>query len=494
MTGDLRGDGGAMSDRRASPPEAVDALVIGGGPAGLRAAEALAAAGRRVVVAERMPTLARKLLMAGRSGLNLTRQEGASAMAPAYGAAWARLAPILAETDAEAVQAWARGLGQPLYEGSTGRVFPEAMKASPLLRAWRARLEAGGVEFRTRWRWTGGVEAPTGGGTDGEGARGRSAGGGASGGADAAGMREGEAPGGPAMVGSGAGEPDGCGRDRSAKRAPRRSPPPAREAEGEPEGCCRRALRGSVSGRAIPAGVGPTTAGAVAPAVAARDGEGARPSGGAPFEPHGPGASAAFLFDTPEGPRAIRPAVAVLALGGGVVAQARLGRDVGRGRSPPRACRWRPSPPPTPGSPCAGPSPWRAISARPSRAWRSARGGQVSRGEVVVSARGLEGGGLYPLTPPLRAGAPLALDLAPDRDEGAVAAALARVPSKVSLANRLRRALRLSPVKAALLREWGDPSVPLAARIKALPGRHDGLRPMDEAISTAGRRRLGGAR
>jgi len=133
----------------------IDALVVGGGPAGLMAAEMLAEAGRGVILAEARPTLGRKLLMAGKSGLNLTRAEPRPAFAAAYteGADW--LAPILAGFGPPEVVAWAAGLGIDTFTGSSGRVFPGAMKASPLLRAWNRRLEKQGVAIRTRWRWRG---------------------------------------------------------------------------------------------------------------------------------------------------------------------------------------------------------------------------------------------------------------------------------------------------------------------------------------------------
>lgn len=131
------------------------AVVIGGGPAGLLAAGELAAAGHRVLVAEAKPSLGRKLLMAGKSGLNLTKEEAPQAFLDAFAEAASWLAPMLAEFGPAQVRLWAEGLGQPLFTGSTGRVFPEAMKASPLLRAWLARLADLGVETRSRWRWTG---------------------------------------------------------------------------------------------------------------------------------------------------------------------------------------------------------------------------------------------------------------------------------------------------------------------------------------------------
>jgi uncharacterized flavoprotein (TIGR03862 family) len=133
------------------------ALVIGAGPAGLMAAEALMAPGRQVVVVDAMPTPARKFLMAGKSGLNLTRDEPLAAFGAQIAASDGRdyLAIDAGAFGPQAVRVWAQGLGIALFAGSTGRVFPVGMKASPLLRAWLARLRAGGVELRSRWRWVG---------------------------------------------------------------------------------------------------------------------------------------------------------------------------------------------------------------------------------------------------------------------------------------------------------------------------------------------------
>ena len=132
--------------------------VIGAGPAGLMAAETLAARGLSVVVHDRMPSVARKFLMAGRGGLNLTHSEGLTDPArflARYGAAADHIRPWLDRFGAAELGAWAEGLGQPVFTGSSGRVFPRAMKASPLLRAWLARLADQGVEVRTRSRWLG---------------------------------------------------------------------------------------------------------------------------------------------------------------------------------------------------------------------------------------------------------------------------------------------------------------------------------------------------
>ncbi len=130
-------------------------VVIGGGPAGLMAAGELAQAGVKVVVVDAKPTFGRKFLMAGKSGLNLTKSEPMQDFLQAYGAHSAWLAPMLQDFGPEQVRAWAEGLGQQVFVGSSKRVFPKSMKASPLLRSWLIELNANGVEFRTRWRWTG---------------------------------------------------------------------------------------------------------------------------------------------------------------------------------------------------------------------------------------------------------------------------------------------------------------------------------------------------
>jgi uncharacterized flavoprotein (TIGR03862 family) len=131
------------------------AIIVGGGPAGLMAAETLATAGVSVDLYEAMPTVGRKLLMAGRGGLNLTHSEDSARFLGRYGAAIEHLRPALAAFDAASLRDWAAGLGIETFIGSSGRVFPRALKASPLLRAWLARLNGQGVRIHTRHRWVG---------------------------------------------------------------------------------------------------------------------------------------------------------------------------------------------------------------------------------------------------------------------------------------------------------------------------------------------------
>jgi uncharacterized flavoprotein (TIGR03862 family) len=131
------------------------AAIIGGGPAGLMAAEVLAQASVRVTIYDHMPSVGRKLLMAGRGGLNLTHAEPLPIFLSRYGAARAWLEPVITAFPPEAVVAWCNGLGQPTFVGSSARIFPTAMKASPLLRAWLGRLGGLGVRVRVRHRWVG---------------------------------------------------------------------------------------------------------------------------------------------------------------------------------------------------------------------------------------------------------------------------------------------------------------------------------------------------
>lgn len=333
--------------------QVTDALVIGAGPAGLMAAEALAAAGRRVVICEAKPSPARKFLMAGKSGLNLTKDEPFADFAARYDTDWLR--PMLEAFGPDAVMDWARGLGQEVFAGSTGRVFPVAMKASPLLRAWLVRLAGAGVALRTRWRWAG-------------------------------------------------------------------------------------------------------------------------------FEKDG------LAFETPEGRQILHPAVTVLALGG--ASWARLGSDAAW--VPWLAAKGVDIAPFKPAN-MGFRVEWSGHMARffgaPVKGVALHAGGQVERGEFVISARGIEGGGIYAVSRAVREGAALTLDLVPERSLAEVAGRLAPGPGKETIANWLRKTLKLDPARIALLQEWRRPlpkDERLARLVKALPARHAGPRPLDEAISAAG--------
>ncbi len=314
--------------------------MIGAGPAGLMAAEEMARGGMRVLVADQKPSVARKFLMAGKSGLNLTKnepQEDFLARFPAF------LHPMLREFGPQQVMDWTRGLGQEVFTGSSGRVFPVVMKGSPLLRAWLARLDGMGVAIRTRWRWTG----------------------------------------------------DG--------------------------------------------------------------------------------------FDTPEGPQRIDAGVRVLAMGG--ASWSRLGSDgawAGHLDVP-----LAPFQPANMGFVVQWSSHMSRHFGQPIKGAVLSAGQQRERAEFVISARGVEGGGIYAVSRALREGAPLMLDLLPDRDEGWIADRLAR---RDSIANRLRK-LGLSSAAIALVQEVGRPlpdGPALARLLKALPVPLAGPRPLDEAISTAG--------
>src|SRR5215470_7010858 len=131
------------------------AAVIGAGPAGLMAAEALAQGGASVAVYDAMASAGRKFLMAGRGGLNLTHSEPLPAFLARYREAAPRLEAAINAFPPDRLRAWSETLGQPTFVGSSGRVFPRSMKASPLLRAWLRRLDAAGVRLALRHRWIG---------------------------------------------------------------------------------------------------------------------------------------------------------------------------------------------------------------------------------------------------------------------------------------------------------------------------------------------------
>jgi uncharacterized flavoprotein (TIGR03862 family) len=131
------------------------AAVIGGGPAGLMAAQAIAQGTAQVDLYEAKPSIGRKFLVAGKGGLNLTHSEPYEQFLTRYGERRAKLEPILAAFDPQQVREWAAELGFDTFVGSSGRVFPTGLKAAPLLRAWKLRLQDAGVRFHLRHRWLG---------------------------------------------------------------------------------------------------------------------------------------------------------------------------------------------------------------------------------------------------------------------------------------------------------------------------------------------------
>jgi uncharacterized flavoprotein (TIGR03862 family) len=329
------------------------ALVIGAGPAGLMAADRLSRAGHRVTVAEAKPSPARKFLMAGKSGLNLTKDEPFETFLSAYAEAAPFLRPMLGDFPPEAVRRWAKALDQEVFTGSSGRVFPKVMKASPLLRNWLGRLDAQGVVLHTRWRWVSGLERP--------------------------------------------------------------------------------------------------------------------------------------VFDTPEGPRTLRPDVLSLACGG--ASWARLGSDGVWSEHLP-ADTLSPFQPANMGFHVDWSNHMIPQFGQPVKNVILKAGKTHIRAEFVLSSRGVEGGGIYAVSRPIREGAALTLDLMPDLTEDQIRRKFAAINPKQSTSNRLRKLLH-DPVKRALVMECArplpkDPAPPL----KNLPLPVSVAYPMDEAISTAGGLRL----
>lgn len=341
-------------------------IVVGGGPAGLMAAEVLSAAGVAVEIYDRMPSLGRKFLMAGRGGLNLTHSEDLESFVARYGEAADWMRPALQRFGPADLVSWAEGLGQPVFTGSSGRIFPKALKASPLLRTWLARLSDQGVRVTLRREWRGWNEA----------------------------------------------------------------------------------------GR--------------------------------------------LLFATEDGQIEEAQADAVvLALGG--ASWPRLGSSGGWAQLlSDRDVKITPFQPANSGFDVA----WSAsfaerFAGEPLKNIAVSLGKHRARGEAMIASYGLEGGAIYALSSILRrtigaeGSATVEIDLRPDLARSRLADRLHKAAPGQSTSNLLRKAARLSPVEANLLREGYGVDLPrepgaLARAIKHVPVRLDAPRPLDRAISSAG--------
>lgn len=338
----------------------VDALVIGAGPAGLMAAQALSEAGRKVLIVEAMPAPARKFLMAGKSGLNLSKEEGFDQFVSQYAEAIDFLRPMLSAFGPQQIQDWATSLDQPVFTGSSGRIFPVTMKASPLLRAWLAKLQNNGVELRKKWRWQGFADN-------------------------------------------------------------------------------------------------------------------------------------SMLFDTPDGPHTLRPAVTVLALGG--ASWSRLGSDGHWAQHLAQQCvALSPFAAANAGLRVAWSEHMRTHFGTPIKNTRLSAGSSSSCGEFVITAGGLEGSGIYSMSKAVREGHALHVDLYPDHTHQALQQKFKRPQGKNSLSNHLRKTIGLKGAKLAMLREFSQPlpeGDALIERLKDLPIAHRGPGDIDKAISTSGGVRLG---
>ncbi|MDO9140657.1 MAG: TIGR03862 family flavoprotein [Methylobacter sp.] len=343
--------------------------IIGGGPAGLMAAEVLSQAGVKVDLYDAMPSVGRKFLMAGKGGMNITHSEPMEAFLSRYGARQAYIKPLLDAFSPEALRAWLQGLGIETFVGSSGKVFPVDMKAAPLLRAWLQRLRANGVRFYMRHQWLG-------------------------------------------------------------------------------------------------------------------------------WETGG------LRFLMPDGEKTVNADAVVLALGGG--SWARLGST---GAWLPLLVELGVSVALLQPSNCGFDVAWSdffrsRFAGQPLKSVVASFGGSAGdgfcqRGELLVTADGVEGSLIYKLSAMLRdhiaasGSAWLYLDLAPGKDQAFLFKRLSKPRGKLTMANHLRKRVGIEGIKAALLREvlakadFDDPAR-LAAAIKALPLKLLAARPIDEAISTAG--------
>jgi uncharacterized flavoprotein (TIGR03862 family) len=341
--------------------------IIGGGPAGLMAAEVISQAGIKVDVYDAMPSIGRKFLMAGKGGLNITHSEPFDIFLSRYGSRKDKIKPMLDRFDAEALRAWTKNLGIETFIGSSGRVFPAEMKAAPLLRSWQHRLRHNGVTFHMRHEW--------------------------------------------------------LGWDESDPKA--------------------------------------------------------------------------LQFMTPQGISLVKADAVVLALGGGSWPQ--LG-STGAWTSllTERAVEVMPLAPANCGFDVVWSHHFRErFAGQPLKSVSASVKGYQKKGDCIVTATGLEGGPIYEFSALLREeiaarqNATLMLDLTPDQTLPQLIEKYSQPRGKQTLANHLRKRLGIEGVKAGLLREvlsqedFNDP-VKVCSTVKALPILLKAIRPIAEAISSAG--------
>ncbi len=333
----------------------MDVLIVGAGPAGLMAAEVLASRGRNVTLVDSKPSFGRKFLMAGKSGLNITNDQELKEFVKRFGEDGKKLEPMLTSFGPDKVKKWVEGLGQEIFTGSTGRVFPKTMKASPLLRFWLQRLLSLHVKFKTNYKL-----------------------------------------------------------------------------------------------------------------VDWQDN---------------------FIFDTPSGQKSITPRTAILALGG--ASWPKLGSDgswVNLFETKKiKVNNFKPS---NVGVHVNWSKFMDQFHGMPIKNIQMYSDCLTSRGEALVTKMGLEGGGIYELSPLLREGAALKIDLFPDLNLASLTKILSRSRKKNSISNYLRKTLSLSGVRLALIHECltSIPDSPqnLAHSLKNLYVNQKGAHSIDQAISTAG--------
>ena len=328
-------------------------VIIGGGPAGLMAADVMSQAGHDVTICDAMPSVGRKFLMAGKSGLNLTKDEPLDAFVAKFGDIHPIFEAALRGFGPVDVMSWTEDLEQAIFTGTTGRVFPKAMKASPLLRALLTRLRNANVQFKTRYRWSG-------------------------------------------------------------------------------------------------------------------------------FD------NGSLLFDTPEGPEKMKPDATILAMGG--ASWTKLGSNGAWAQEFNHIAPFKPA---NMGFHVAWSDHMVPFFGQAVKATALHAGRVTSRGEWVISARGVEGGGIYEVAATVRDGAELRLDLAPDLTLDTIKTRLMRKRKKMSRMQYLKAVMKVPPAKAALFNEFTqgqDLSIPdgFASAIKSLAIAHNGPLAMDGAISTAG--------